>query len=102
MEGYWDAGQPGCHHEGYVHALTHGLAMIFNATFDKSGTMQWLSVYSCEGGGRTSIQVLSRAVLPSPELVESYIRAASAIGLDVSGMDLIDYTACKWRSSASG
>jgi len=99
LEGYWNATYPALHYENYAHASSHWPTMIFNASFDAGGAMEWLSVYACDADGKESFQLLSRRVQPLSEEIESYVNAAAGMGLNVSGLESVDFTACRWASN---
>jgi hypothetical protein len=101
IDGYWNASTPGYHHENYVGARTFWPTMIFNASFGSDGTMEWLSVYACESGGKTSFQLLSRAMQPPPAVVDRFVQAAGSLGLDVSGLHVSNFRMCGWLGVAS-
>lgn len=87
---------PGLHYENYIHAPKHWPTMIYNASWDTAGSLQMLSVYACEKGGKASFQLLSRHMHPAQELVDTFIQGAARLGLDVTRLVPIDFGKCKW------
>ena len=98
LAGFWNDSAPAYHFENYYNAKQFGPTMIYDAQV-VDDEYKWMAIYACEGPPvqkKTgfSWQLLSTQRFAARKDVEVWVSKAAALGLDVSGLEIADWSKC--------